>query len=85
MKELLALILGLSILAFAYWQIRPQVMEQEKPYLWTPVVCFPDTYMIHKMLPVCECAGLELPEYQMSVFVCNGFKSGVIYCKFKED
>jgi len=31
MKELLALILGLSILAFAYWQIRPQVMEKPVP------------------------------------------------------
>jgi len=85
MRTILALILGLSILAFAYWHIRPQVMEQDKPYLWTPVICFPDTYMIRKFLPACECAGLELPEYQMSVFVCNGFKSGVIYCKFKED
>ena len=85
MKELLALILGLSILAFAYWHLSPKVMEQDKPYLWTPVVCFPDTYMIRKMLPVCRCAGLELPEYQMSVFVCNGFKTDIIYCKFKED
>ena len=28
MKELLALILGLSILAFAYWHLSPKVMEQ---------------------------------------------------------
>jgi hypothetical protein len=41
--------------------------------------------MIRKFLPACECAGLELPEYQMSVFVCNGFKSDALYCKFKED
>lgn len=85
MKELLALLAGLLILALAYWHIRPQVMEQDKPYLWTPAVCFPDTYMIRKFLPVCECAGLELPEYQMSVFVCNLLPEQAIYCKFKED
>jgi hypothetical protein len=28
MKELLALILGLSILAFAYWHLSPKVMEK---------------------------------------------------------
>jgi len=28
MKELLALIVGLSILAFAYWHLSPKVMEQ---------------------------------------------------------
>jgi len=36
MKELLALLAGLAVLALAYWHIRPQVMEQDKPYLWTP-------------------------------------------------
>ena len=82
MRNLIALITGLSILAFAYWHLSPKVRENKE---WQPVICFPETYLIRDMLPVCECAGLELPEYQMSVFVCNGFKTDIIYCKFKED
>ena len=31
MKELLALILGLAVLAFAYWILSPKVMEKPVP------------------------------------------------------
>ena len=66
MKELLALILGLAILAFAYWQIRPQVME------WQPVEFEDvDKAELFELMPEGTCWGVQMDELQRSIFYCK--------------
>lgn len=38
MKELLALIVGLAILSFAYWQLSPKVMENPVPNVFEKLI-----------------------------------------------
>jgi len=66
MKELLALILGLSILAFAYWHLSPKVME------WQPVE-FEDVDKdeLFRIMPEGTCWGVELHELKRSIFYCK--------------
>ena len=66
MKELLALILGLSILAFAYWQISPKVRE------WQPVE-FEDVDKdeLFRIMPEGTCWGVQICELQRSIFYCK--------------
>jgi len=66
MKELLALICGLAILAFAYWQIRPQVME------WQPVGFEEiDKTELFELMPEGTCWGVQMDELQRSIFYCK--------------
>lgn len=69
MKELLALILGLSILAFAYWQISPKVRE------WQPVE-FEDVDKdeLFRIMPEGTCWGVQICELQRSIFYCKNKK-----------
>jgi len=66
MRNLIALILGLSILAFAYWQIRPQVME------WQPVGFEEiDKAELFELMPEGTCRGVQICELQRSIFYCK--------------
>jgi len=66
MKELLALILGLSILAFAYWNLRPKVME------WQPVEFEDvDKAELFELMPEGTCWGVQMDELQRSIFYCK--------------
>jgi len=66
MKELLALILGLAILAFAYWHLRPKVME------WQPVEFEDvDKAELFELMPEGTCWGVQMDELQRSIFYCK--------------
>lgn len=66
MKELTALIIGLAILALAYWQISPKVRE------WQPVE-FEDVDKdeLLRLMPEGTCWCVELHELKRSIFYCN--------------
>ena len=66
MRTILALILGLSILAFAYWQISPKVRE------WQPVEFEDvDKAELFELMPEGTCWGVQMDELQRSIFYCK--------------
>ena len=66
MKELLALIIGLSILALAYWYLSPKVME------WQPVEFEDiDRAELFELMPEGTCWGVQMDELQRSIFYCK--------------
>lgn len=66
MRNLIALILGLSILAFAYWHLSPQVKE------WQPVEFEDvDKAELFELMPEGTCWGVQMDELQRSIFYCK--------------
>lgn len=66
MKELLALLAGLLILALAYWHISPQVIE------WQPVEFEDiDKEELFSLMPKGTCWGVEMEEINRSIFYCK--------------
>lgn len=68
MKELLALLAGLAVLALAYWHIRPQVMEKPKPTHSTV-----DWESLGRAIENIEgrCVYGEMPEIQFTLYYCK--------------
>lgn len=82
MKELLMLITILALLfGFGFCSTRASEIE---PVRWAdPEI---DWESFKDAVPLCHCAGVEIPVMQKSIFYCNGFSSTkYLICKYKED
>ena len=81
MKEITFTVIILAILfTFGFCSTRASEIE---PVRWAePTI---DWASFKDAVPLCHCAGIEIPVMQKSVFYCNGFESTrYLYCEFNK-